>query len=239
MPRRAPKVPTAVLSPENGVAYRNYEISNFTQFKDLIGRELIETERDQLKEMGKHYLLRRAIELDSKTAAEIGQYVARTKKAAATLRQLLIQHARASTEANTLAFLAGNVIDEHFKDRPMSRMITGKVDSHTLPRLLRDFERACDAAAQTRVQAAKTPESWLGLIRALDAWATDVGLPTQVSKGTRGKMTPSPYMQVVQAVQQTFPEPLRQHFHAMVTPDALAQAIVRARQDIKYLPTAE
>src|SRR4051812_6778918 len=160
MPRRAAKPSQAVLSPNNVVAYQSYAIDDFTQFEDLIGRELIETERDRFRDIGKHYLLRRAIELDSKTAAEIGKYIAPIKKAAATLRQLLMGHAAGSTEANSLAFVARHVIDEHFKDRPMSsRQITGKVDCFTLPRLLTDLVRACDAAAQTRVQSAKTPAS--------------------------------------------------------------------------------
>lgn len=228
MPRRAPKLSQAILM-QNQNTIQYFDISNFVELQRVVGRSLLNDEREALRGAARTYLLARVIETNSPTVAAIRKHILRVRKAAGGLREALTQ-----TDDNSSGFFANRVISERLRGQVLfSRRITGQLDATAVALLMRGLERACEEAARSSLQSNPplTP-SWNKLIDDLSAWAKMVGLSTANSKrlqGKYGKLQLSPFAGFVDALQDQFPKEFRQH----VTPDALAWAVSKALRELK------
>jgi len=227
MPRRASKSTQAVLAHGEYEAVQGYSISNFERFEAIVGRQLPVEERRSLTAAAKDYLLARAIEINSPKTVAIKKRIATVKQSAGALRTTL-----SDAGDGGIGFLAGKAISEHLADRPFSRRITGQVNSSAVALLMRDIERACDAAIRLSVYGEQRSPAWVRLVRKLQTWAKDAGISTAVSKRLQGKggaLQLSPFAGLVKALQDQFPAQYRQHTQS---DDALAWATSKALREL-------
>lgn len=84
--------------------------------------------------------------MNGPTVVAIRRRLETVKQAAGALREAL-----ADDGASSEGFFSVRAIDEHLKDRALSRRIVGQVDAGTIALLMRDMERACEVRAAIRV----------------------------------------------------------------------------------------
>ncbi|MHC2584186.1 hypothetical protein [Bradyrhizobium diazoefficiens] len=200
--------------------------ADWKSLETALGKELSADVRGQLIGMTANFLHFAPFELAAEPLDDTDARLTKVRKAASAFQQAL--NDGRSSDAR---FFATHLIERHFDDARIGKRQT----IHNLSGILTSFIVAC-TKAQAEIDgdgvAGHSPgEAWKTWIRNVVKLLQENGLPTQVRKDTdKNRSGPSPFVRFIDRLQTCFD---RKYRRAIQSPEALAEAITRARRGAK------
>ena len=219
--KRKPKLPVASAVGRREV---NLGDSDWERIERVYKRPVPPVMRKQVQEATKKFIEFAVFELTARPLKNAEQRLAKVMKGAQDFWSAMLKELTGGSDE---AVYVKHLIRKHFLD-PRVPEDSDKI--RAIVGIMTSFVAACDLAkdelCKREPDGFRQGSSWEEWVRRLTAIAKETGLPHGARKDKSATDATSPFVALVDELQQIIPDDYRRHTHST---DALAKAIERAR----------